>query len=802
MAVLTRIHLRSPNASRSSDLSFQSIEVSSNQVSEVLKALAKTGRLFFQGKKLACEWETTAKVYWKGEKGGALAAFLHYKNEEIPIEQCERIFQGWFLKESVLRQMSCPVSWKWLELFLKGPLFLEGMQKKKFLEEDPPVLWKELPKEKPIEVLPELRLCDGTGCFANLWMDYGVGSVAFEDFAPTVRDKPRQKDVEKHWEKDLLESGFIRKKVEESHYYCPSEKVREALIFLIEMGWNIVDFRKRRVLKQSGYSIDVREENGSIQIKGTVQFQSEKAPLRSAQGRMWVELNEASVGLLDRKKIELVGEWEGETLLVRKQQAASLSGLLDMSGIQWEASLKQAIEGLKSGATIETALPDRSFKGELLPYQQKGVDWLAFLYRWGFSALLADEMGLGKTVQVLAFFSRLRTNLPILIVAPTSLLFNWRSEIRRFLGVEAYLHSGAERMKTASDLQKLPWIITSYAILRLDEELLSQIEFEAIALDESNAIKTGSTQIAKAACKLKGRFKIAVSGTPMENRVEEIWSQFRFLMPDLLGEKLGAVEEVKKKIRPFLLRRRKEEVQLDLPEKIEQVAWVEMSDEQLQVYDSYRAGLKSGLLRQVEQDGMQAHRMEVLEAILRLRQICCDPRLVGSDIIGAKLELLMADLEEALSEKRKVLIYSQFTSMLQLIGKEIRKKGWDSLYLDGSTKAEERGELVRSFQEDPEKRLFLLSLKAGGVGLNLTAADYVFLFDPWWNEAVERQAIDRAHRIGQKNTVIAKRYLIPNTIEEKMLKLKAQKTLASEHLLDIDAETFSWTEEDLLHLLL
>jgi len=801
LALLTRIHLRSPNASLSSDLSFQSIEVSGAQVSETLKALAKTERLFFQGKKLACEWETAAKVYWKGEKGGALGAFLHYKNEEIPIEQCERIFPGWFLKDALLRQIATPISWRWVEIFSKGPLFLEGIQKKKFLEEEPPILWKELPKEKPIEVLPELHLRDATGCFADLWMDYGIGRVAFEDFAPSVQGKPRQKEVEKHWEKDLLESGFIRKRMDNSHYYCPSEKIREALFFLIEMGWKIIDFRKRRVFKQSGFALEIQEENGAIAVRGTVQFQSETSPLRNAQGRMWVDLNEESVGLLDRKE-QIEGEWEGETLYLRKQRASALCGLLDMPGIQWEDSLRKAIVGLKNGASMETAPPGPTFQGELLPYQQKGVDWLAFLHRWGFSALLADEMGLGKTVQVLAFFSRLRTNLPVLIVAPTSLTFNWRAEIDRFLGISVYVHTGPERLTELSELQKTPWIITSYAILRLDEELLSQVEFEVIALDESNAIKTASTQIARAACRLKGRFKIAISGTPMENRVDELWSQFRFLMPDLLAERLEPIDQIKKKIRPFLLRRRKEEVQLDLPEKIEQIAWVEMGEGQLQVYDSYRAALKSGLLKQVQQDGMQAHRMEVLEAILRLRQICCDPRLVGSEIEGAKLELLMADLEEALSEQRKVLIYSQFTSMLQLIGKEVRKRGWDPLYLDGSTKGDARGQLVRSFQEDPEKRLFLLSLKAGGVGLNLTAADYVLLFDPWWNEAVERQAIDRAHRIGQKKTVIAKRYLIPNTIEEKMLKLKAQKQLASEQLLDIDAETFNWTEEDLLHLLL
>jgi SNF2 family DNA or RNA helicase len=226
-------------------------------------------------------------------------------------------------------------------------------------------------------------------------------------------------------------------------------------------------------------------------------------------------------------------------------------------------------------------------------------------------------------------------------------------------------------------------------------------------------------------------------------------------------------------------------VQLDLPEKIEQVTWVEMEAGQREVYELYRKGIQI--------DG--ATRMEILEAILRLRQICCDPRLVGSEVIGAKIEQLVSDVNEALEQKRKILIYSQFTSMLQLIHKEFK----EALYLDGSTDGEKRGELVRAFQEDPNCSIFLLSIKAGGVGLNLTAAETVFLFDPWWNEAVERQAIDRAHRIGQRKTVLAKRYLVPGSIEEKMLQLKNKKQAAADQLLDF--EEAHWTEADLLHLL-
>jgi superfamily II DNA or RNA helicase len=587
-----------------------------------------------------------------------------------------------------------------------------------------------IPSEKPLEVLPRLVLQDASGSFANLWMDYGIGQVAFEDFAPTIKGHPRLKKEEASWEKDLLEAGYARKMVGGSHYYCPSDKVKGALDLLLAVGWQIHHASGKPVGKQ----IEIREENGRVVIRG---------PIR---------------GLLDQK-IQMGGVWEGDALILKRSQVGAVLPLLSEAHVNWDENLRKLAEGLKSGASLETAPVDASFRGTLLPYQQKGVDWLQFLYRWGFSGLLADEMGLGKTVQVLAFLSRVGTNLPILIVAPTSLLFNWEAEIQRFLPGHTNI------------------TLISYAALRLNG---MEGEFEVIVLDESNAIKTASTQTARAACKLKGRFRICLSGTPIENRPDEIWSQFHFLMPDLI-ERNG--ETLKQQIRPFILRRRKEEVQLDLPEKIEQITWLEMDEAQRELYETYRKGIRV--------DGVS--RMQILEAILRLRQICCDPRLVGSELKGAKMDQLISDVQEALEQKRKVLIFSQFTSMLQLMRQEFK----EALYLDGSIAAAERGELVRSFQEDPNSSLFLLSLKAGGVGLNLTAADYVFLFDPWWNEAVERQAIDRAHRIGQKKTVVAKRYLMAHSIEEKMLQLKGKKQHAADQLLDLEG----WTQEELLLLL-
>ena len=765
IAFLKKIHTRFTRMSET--LSFQVIEVALPDAPEALRLLGKTGRVFYQSKPLECDWSSPSKIYWKGQ-GDKFGAYFKYKGTEFPLEACEKVFPSWCICKAAAFPLNISLSWRWIELFFKGPIVLEGVKKKRFLEEEPLILWSEE------NVVPQLFLTDATGCFANLGQESSI------------------------LEKDLLEVGFIRKIVGNSHYFCPTDQVFSALSLLLEVGWEIFDAKSKRLLRQTSSEWNLKEENEIVLVRGEVEFQDKKLSLRSSmealqKGKWLVDIDASSVGLLDRKKIEVLeGEWIGETLHVKKKQAASLIPLLDKSGVQWEASLLELVKGLKGGASIELALPGPSFQGELLPHQQKGLDWLFFLYRWGFSALLADEMGLGKTVQVLAFFSRLRTNLPILVVAPTSLLYNWRSEMSRFLkGAQVYLHTGSDRTDEVTEFQKYPFVVTSYAILRLDEELLSQVKWEVIVLDESGAIKTATTQTAQAAYRLKGRFRICLSGTPVENRSDELVSQFRFLLPDLPFK--GGIES--RKIKPFILRRKKDE--LDLPEKIEQLAWVEMNEKQSCLYQSYLEGVKNGLLKKVAIDGTSSHRMEILEAILRLRQICDDPRLLGQEAQGAKLERILLDVEEALSEKRKILIYSQFTSMLQLIAKELNR---EVLYIDGSVSAQMRAEQVRRFQEDPEASLFLLSLKAGGVGLNLTAADYVFLVDPWWNDAVENQAIDRAHRIGRKNTVIAKRYLTPGTIEEKMLTLKAKKLELAANLLDEGAD-FSWTEEDLLHLL-
>ena len=325
--------------------------------------------------------------------------------------------------------------------------------------------------------------------------------------------------------------------------------------------------------------------------------------------------------------------------------------------------------------------------------------------------------------------------------------------------------------------------------------MFSQIQFEVLVLDESNAIKNATTKNSLAALSLKAKSRFCLSGTPIENRASELAAQFAVLLPKLLSSN-ELPEVMQQKTRPFLLRRKKSDVALELPEKVESISWIEMNEEQGKLYSEFEQSALKRLKPLIAKDGASAHRMEILEAILRLRQICVDPRLVGGRSMGAKVEQFLSDWEELRENGRKVLLFSQFTSLLDLIEPSCGKV----LRIDGSVASSERAEQVRHFQEEEGAQLLLLSLKAGGVGLNLTAADHVFLFDPWWNEAVERQAIDRAHRIGRHQTVFVKRYLTPQSIEEKMLKLKASKQTIADQILD-ESISSALSSDDLLELL-
>jgi superfamily II DNA or RNA helicase len=447
----------------------------------------------------------------------------------------------------------------------------------------------------------------------------------------------------------------------------------------------------------------------------------------------------------------------------------------------------------------------------LRPYQMEGAHWLLSKARAGSGGLLADEMGLGKTVQTLALIEALAG--PVLVVCPSSLVWNWKREAAHFLPELPVLTlDGPQREKHFPAIPAHRLVVTSYALLRRDVEKYYGIEFAAVVLDEAQHIKNPESQNAKAACALAARSRFILTGTPIENSLRDLWSLFEFLLPGYLGSRQdfrdryetpllngerGALwERLQRRTRPHLLRRLKKNILTELPDKIEQVIEVELSEKQKAAYTQLQQTARAQIDQLKDQGG--AARMKVLTALLRLRQACCDLRLLGApEGSSAKLDALMELLGEALDGGHRVLVFSQFTSMLDLMAEALGEQSIDFCRLDGSTK--NREEVVGRFQNGAVP-VFLISLKAGGVGLNLTAADTVIHFDPWWNPAVEAQATDRAHRIGQKNVVTAIKLIARDTVEERVLRMQEKKRELIAGALDTEAALGALSADDLREL--
>ena len=752
-----------------------------------MKSLAAKGQLAWKGKKVVLDPFTGLDFFYLieafGEQFSVIAKIKAGVREEN-LSSCEAVFAKGALQHQIFRFWKEEIDPCWLK-----SQTLTLLELKAVIEDPdvPPLVWKcPIPRWKP-EPLPILKLKDRTGAFADLWMDYGPFGKVEAGNAPE----------ELFWEKDLLETDFKKKKIEGSNYYCPMDKVVKSLIFLLDIGWTIIDAQGKKVVRQGAAVLETLSQADHILVKGKVAYGQHETDLKNVMGAFtrrerFVNLSESEIGLL-----EFPPEWTPladeeivvEGIAVKRRHVGLLESIVP-------------IPPEYQSATWEEISPAENFRGQLFDYQKSGLQWLSYLYRSRFSGLLADEMGLGKTIQVMAFLSTLNLQKPVLIVMPVSLLFHWKREFEKFVpSMEVYLHRGEDRLQEVEQLQNKQVILTSYAQLRIDKILWESIDFEAIILDEAQAIKNSDSLTAQISCRVRSSFRLAMTGTPIENRYEDLWSLFRFLMPELLGERKESpvFERVRKKIRPFTLRRTKQEVALQLPEKQEQIVWVGWEEEQRAFYDQYLKEKRSAIVQKVTEHGLSSQKMEILELILRLRQICCHPQLVGDAGESAKFQTVCNDLEEAVITGHKVLLYSQFTSVLGLFKNWMAEKGYRFAYLDGQTK--NREEAVSSFQNDPEVQVFLISLKAGGVGLNLQAADYVFLYDPWWNEAVERQAIDRAHRMGQKNIVIARKYLVAESIEEKILKLQGQKTVLSQNLLEFEGEIQPISLEELYALI-
>jgi superfamily II DNA or RNA helicase len=481
-------------------------------------------------------------------------------------------------------------------------------------------------------------------------------------------------------------------------------------------------------------------------------------------------------------------------------------------------------EALKKFITGRDASPDAKTKlgpltETLREYQLAGFDWLTRLAANNLGGILADEMGLGKTVQTLAFLRAHQGDGPALVVCPTSLVTNWENEARKFTPeLKTLVLEGAHRAAHFKSIAGADLVVTSYALLRRDIDTLREINFSTAVLDEAQHIKNPETQNAQAAYALRATHRFVLTGTPMENSVRDLWSIMNFALPGYLGNRndfreryelpiaRGSAPDVQRRLsrrlQPFLLRRRKRDVAKDLPEKIEQVVLSSLTSQQRAAYDALLREIQQGLGGSGKNVNAGAQRMKMLTGLLRLRQVCCDLRLVGIDKeeTSAKLELLDELLEEAIDGEHRVLVFSQFVSMLHLIRERLEKLEIPFCYLDGSTK--QRQEIVDRFQGDSAIPVFLISLKAGGVGLNLSAADTVIHFDPWWNPAVEAQATDRAHRIGQTRVVTAYKLITRDTVEEKILRLQEKKRAAIDAAIDSEEPLMTGlTTEELEELL-
>lgn len=469
-------------------------------------------------------------------------------------------------------------------------------------------------------------------------------------------------------------------------------------------------------------------------------------------------------------------------------------------------------------------LPD-NLHAELRPYQQSGFYWMGFLKETGWGGILADDMGLGKTVQTLSTLLQSfneNSKAKFLVVCPTTLIYNWENESKKFTpDMQYHIYHGPNRKRDKKSFEQANLIITTYGTLRADIDILNRTDWEYVVLDESQAIKNPLSQASKAAQKLEAHNKLALSGTPIQNNTFDLFAQMNFLNPGMLGsidffknefavpiDKMQdetAKEHLKKLIFPFLLRRTKEQVAPDLPEKTETVLYCEMGTEQRKIYEAYRQRFRSQIMGAIDDVGIERSQMSILTGLMKLRQICDSPAILNEaepfENYSVKLEELKREITENVSN-HKSLVFSQFLGMLSLIRQELEKEKIPYVYFDGSTTGAEREKAIKKFQEDDTCKVFLISLKAGGVGLNLTAADYVYIVDPWWNPSVEQQAIDRTHRIGQTKNIFAYRMICKNTIEEKILMLQERKLGLAKELISEDAAFLKkLTREDVEFLL-
>jgi len=712
----------------------------------------------------------------------------------------------------------------------------------------------ELPEELKFELLapcpkPNLIIKPGERhpwarphLLGKLSFDYEGEMVQHDQEGSGIFQKERRRlirrdpELEIAAEKRLVQLGFRSGySSKDSDLGLSPDQLPKVVRTLTNEGWHVE--AEGKLYRTAGtLSMEISSAVDWFELEGGAQFGDTRIALPRLlraikQGEQTVRLDDGTLGIIPEEWMKKYGLLaglatnEGQHLRFTRPQAGLLDALLaSESAVRTDAVFERVREELRSFGGIRAADPTAYFAGELRAYQREGLGWLYFLQRFGFGGCLADDMGLGKTIQVLALLESRRdlraqngkeSHRPALVVVPRSLVFHWKREAARFAPKLKILdHTGGGRLKPGDHFDAYDVVLTTYGTLRRDALQLKDLHFDYCILDEAQAIKNAGTLSAKAVRLLHADYRLAMSGTPVENHLGELWSLFEFLNPGMLGSasvfgRAGRNPDAETRnvlaqaLRPFILRRTKGEVARELPAKTEQTIYCDLEPRDRKLYDELRAYYRARLLKNVQGDGLTQMKFQVLEALLRLRQAACHPGLIDKKKTAepsAKVDTLLAQLDQVLEEGHKALVFSQFTSLLAIVRSRLDGAKIPYVYLDGKTR--DREARVEQFQNDPNSKLFLISLKAGGLGLNLHAAEYVYLLDPWWNPAVEAQAIDRAHRIGQTRQVFAYRLIARDTVEEKVLELQQTKRDLADAIITADNSLIhSLTREDLELLL-
>ena len=849
--------------------------------SVILRMICQTGRCLLHRRDEeagdqfeALEWDqgepwhfNLAIVPDENVKAYRLAGLLRRGEERLNISEPRLIAPGGLIVvRDTIAEFNDSGAFRFIHLLRAEPnLQIPFEQGDQFLEElfqfpDVPPL--ELPASMDLAEIrlapkPRLNLSppsqsreNGDRLSCGLSFSYGDVAVSQGQNGSAVLDSSQRRIIyrdlsaERQAEATLRELGFRPENQwqGDSNFQLMPRKLPAAVRALTAQQWHVEVSGK--VYRQPG-KIQMQISSGIdwFELDGKADFEGVNVKLPAllqaiSKGEATVVLDDGTIGILPEQWLKRYGllaavaDVTDDTIQFAKNQVGLLDALLaEMPAESVDETFARVREQLRRFETVQPVDPPQSFVGSLRPYQRDGLGWMDFLRTFGLNGCLADDMGLGKTVQVLALLDQRRILRqapptegqtppgPSMVVVPRSLVFNWQQEAAKFAPQLRVLdHATADRLKTTDHFQDFDLILTTYGTLRNDIAQWRDIRFDYVILDEAQAIKNAASESAKAARLLRADHRLALSGTPVQNHLGELWSLLEFLNPGMLGASRAfssvtdkadraagadARQFLASALRPFILRRTKQQVAADLPEKFEQTIFCELDKPQRALYDELKEHYRQSLLGQIDREGLGKSKLQVLEALLRLRQAACHPGLLNKSRIddpSAKLDTLLPRLAELAEEGHKTIVFSQFTSFLAIARKKLDDQGAVYEYLDGKTR--DRQQRVDRFQTDENCKLFLISLKAGGLGLNLTAAQYVFLLDPWWNPAVEAQAIDRAHRIGQTRQVFAYRLIAKDTVEEKVLKLQQSKRELADAIINADNSLISKLGREDLELLL